>query len=277
MKPRSPSLQPPTAETTPTPVPSKEGNQRPLPSLGGARGGLADSSRRLRHLSLRALLLGLGVACSAAAADNPTLAQLTAPGSQIKLPGMTIHGGDQKFVEVDGTLSLTNGILEFIAVEPGGRDYESLFTANCKPSALQFALFLIGCESGPLPRLAKSGEKTGDRLAIEVEWQRAGQPTRVPIETFLRQRKDGKTARDLQWIFTGSYFAKRLTGDGEIYMADSEQAHIALWWNQAVLINLGGDYGNPYQADDQGFDVNPAPLPPEKTPIKLIFRKAVNK
>ena len=109
-----------------------------------------------------------------------------------------------------------------------------------------------------------------------MAWQQAGQTKRVPLETFLRQRKDSKPARDLQWFFTGSYFTKSASGPGEVYMADSEQAHISLWWNQAVLINLGGDYGNPYQADDQGFEVNPAVVPPAKTPLTLIFRKAIN-
>ncbi len=64
------------------------------------------------------------------------------------LPGLVIHSGETKFIEAAGKVSLTDGVLEFIAVESSGRDYESLFTLECRPAALKFALLLIGCEPG---------------------------------------------------------------------------------------------------------------------------------
>lgn len=198
--------------------------------------------------------------------------ELARTGSIINLPGLTIHGGEHKFIEATGQMAITNGILEFIAVETGGRDYESLVTLDCKPSALQFALILIGCEAGTVPFRAKAGEKIGDRLQLELEWTAAGKATRQPVEALLRDRKTNKVPANLPWIFTGSYFVKDLSGQ-EVFLADVEKAFISLWWSSAIPVNLGGEFGNPYRSEDQGFEVNSAAVPPTGTPVKLIFRK----
>ncbi len=57
-------------------------------------------------------------------------------------------------------------------------------------------------------------------------------------------------------------------------MSDIEEAHIALWWNRSVIINIGGDHGNPYNDDQQGFDVHTKRVPPSGTPVKVTIRKA---
>jgi hypothetical protein len=192
--------------------------------------------------------------------------------SVINLPGLEIRGAEKKRVEATGNVSLTNGILEFIAVEKGGRDYESLFTLDSKPSALKFALLLIGCETNDVPGDVKAAARAGDRLRIEVEWQVGGKPKRVPVEKLLVNRKTKKSPTELAWVFTGSRFVKDIEGR-DVFLADAEQAFISLWWNPAVLINVAGEFGNPYHGDDQGFEVNAGAAPPKDTPIRLIFRK----
>ncbi len=194
-------------------------------------------------------------------------------GEVLKLPGLIIHGGEKKFVEATGKVVLTDGILEFIAVETGGREYESLLALDCKPSALQFALLLIGCEPGTVPQLAKAGQKIGDRLTLEVAWEVEGKPKRLPAEQLLVNRKTKKRPAKLPWIFTGSHFATDPLSGREVFLPDAEQAFISLWWSSAVVINLGGEYGNPYRGDDQGFEVNTKLIPPEGTPVTLILRK----
>ena len=202
-----------------------------------------------------------------AQAPTPSLAktsELTRAGSVINLPGLTIHGGTDKFVEADGKMALTDGILEFIAVQSEGRTYESLLTLDCKPSELKFALLLIGCEPD---------EKQGSQLALEIEWQQDGKPKRVPVEALLIDRHTKKPATKLAWRFTGSTFVKDLLSGREVFQADQEAAFIALWWEPAVLINVVGDHGNPYRASDQGFEVLKTAVPPTGTPVKLIFRR----
>lgn len=177
-------------------------------------------------------------------------------GKTVRLPGLVVHDIASPYLEAAGKISRTNDLLEFIAVEPESRDYESLLTLDCKPSALQFGLLLIGCETGGVVR-------------IEVEHKNK----RVPIEQWLLDRKTKKPPTALRWKFNGSYFTKHPISNLPVFLADAEQAHIALWWQPSIVVNLADDRGNPYKGDDQGFDANPAAVPPVGTPVKLIFRR----
>ncbi len=199
--------------------------------------------------------------------------ELAQSGSVVSLPGLTIHGGEKGFVEATGKMALTDGILEFVAVDAKGRDYESLLTLDCKPSELQFALLLIGCETGAVPGHAKAGEKPGSPLVLEIEWQDQGRARRVPVEQLLVDRRTRKSPESLPWVFNGSYFARSPITNRDVFQADEEQAFIALWWEPSILINLGVEYGDPYRGDKQGFEVKTAVAPAKDTPIKLILRK----
>lgn len=182
----------------------------------------------------------------------------------VKLPGLTIDPA-QKTVTATGKVSLTNDILEFLACEPAGRDYESLVTLDCKPSALKFALLLVGCSAG---------ETNGSPLTIEVGWTSAGKERRVGVETWLIDRTTGQPpTKPLPFFLNGSFFGKDLFTTNQIFHADVEQAHIAMLWMPAILINLQGNPGNPYQSDHDGYEANPKAVPPKGTPIQLIFRK----
>jgi len=197
-----------------------------------------------------ALVIGLALALSRVS------------GEVVQLPGLRVQA-EEKTVEATGAISLTNGILEFIAVETGGRDYESLLTLTCRPSALKYALLLLGL---------REGATNGAPLRLDVEWEVAGQPRRVPVEKLLRDRATGQSPSVLPFIFSGSFFGPDLTGSNQVFHADVEQAHVALWWQPAVLINVRGDRGNPYRNEDQGFEVNSKLVPATGTPVKLIFQ-----
>ncbi len=235
------------------------------------------NNRLSESLSLvPAAMLALALAGTMARAESlPAVDtnRLTRAGERIELPGMTIHGGPEKAVELGGKIALTAGILEFGSVEPQGRDYESLLIINGAPSALQYALLLIGCEPGVLPRLAKPGEPVAERLAITVGWERDGKAKSFPLEQLLVERRTGQPPAAVEWYFTGSYFSTSVAGRGEVFMSDVEEAHIALWWNRAVMINIGGEYGNPYNDDEQGFGVNEDRVPPRDTPVRVTIRK----
>lgn len=199
-------------------------------------------------------------------ADQP------APPEKLNLPGITVRGDAVKSIAVEGAVALTNGILEFVACEPNTRDYESVLTFNCKPSALQFALLLIGCEPGVTPEQAQPGQKIGDRLDLELEWTANGKPQRAKLEQFLIHRQTGRVATNLAWYYTGSRFVKNMEGR-EVFLADSEQAFISLWWNPGMLINVGGKFGNPYNSPEEGFAVNGHLIPPIHAPVILLIRK----
>lgn len=198
--------------------------------------------------------------------------------TNITLTGLRIIPADPPYIEADGAVALREGILEFITVEPRGREYESLLTLTAKPSALQFALLLIGCEPGHdpaagMPTATRPQFDKGTRLQIEIQWEADGQVQRVPVEQWLRDRKTGRPPERLEWVFNGSFFNRDISGN-TIFQADAEEAHIALWWNPAIPINVVGDFGIPYQGDNLGFEVFTERVPPTGTPVKLILRKA---
>lgn len=184
-------------------------------------------------------------------------------GKTVRLPGLIVHDVASPYIEIPAKVARTNDLLEFIAVEPQGRDYESLLTVECKPSAMQFALLLIGCETGTVAN-------ANSRVQIEVEHNNQ----RLPVEQWLIDRKTKKPPTGLRWVFNGSYFTKHPVTDEPVFLSDAEQAHIVLWWQPSIVVNLADDRGNPYRGDDQGFEANPAAVPPAGTPVKLILRKA---
>ena len=181
----------------------------------------------------------------------------------IQLPGLRVHA-ETKLVEAAGHIALTNGILEFLAVEAGGRDYESLVTLTCRPAALKFALLLVGFPEG---------ETNGAPLRIEIAWESGGKTNQLPAESLLLDRRTGQPSVQLPWIFSGSYFSPDLSGSNQVFAADLEQAHVALWWQPATLINVREAAGNPYRGDGQGFEVNSRRVPPLGTPIQVLFRR----
>jgi hypothetical protein len=207
--------------------------------------------------------------------ETPPLVQpseIKKEGDTVRLPGLTVHAVAEPYVEATGKLALTEGILEFVAVETTGRTYESLVGLECKPSALQFALLLIGCEPSPNPKEHDPKGKMGDRLDIELEWNVNDKVTRMPIDQLMINRSTGKPPTDLAWYFTGSNFIKTMDGK-RVFYADMDQSFIALIWMPGVLINLGNDLGNPYEGANSGLEVHTKRVPPVGTPVKMIFRK----
>ncbi len=182
-------------------------------------------------------------------------------GSVVNLPGLTIRGGTNQCVEATGKVCLTDGILDFAAVEVGGREYESVFALDAKPSALQFALLLVGCETNR------------SELAIEVTWQDAGKARRAPLGELLVDRRTKKPVGNAVWFFAGSGFVMDPVAEKEVFAADAEMAHIAVVKTSLIPVTLRGEFGNPYQGSDQGFEVNAARIPPKGTPVTLVFRR----
>ena len=178
-------------------------------------------------------------------------------------PGLAVYGGESPRVEATGRLAEGAGdLLEFLAVEITGRTYESLLTLDCRPSGMQTALLLLGC---------KPHEKSGTRLVLKLEWSLEGRTHRVSIEELLLERRTLKAPGPLPWIFTGSRFVRLAGAEAEVFLADAEEAFIGLYSHEGLLIQLGGDFGNPYRSTEAGFVANVGRLPPKGTPIRLVL------
>jgi hypothetical protein len=190
----------------------------------------------------------------------------------VKMPGLSVYTGQDPRLEIPAKVATTNGILEFILVEKESRDYESVFSTTAKPSILQAALFGLGAETGSVQR-STATVKAGTSLNIEVEWVLNGTTNRLPVEKVLIDRKTKQPPADLPWVFNGSFFTIHPITSNRVFQADAEQAHIALWWQPAIPVNIGGDFGNPYKDEALGFEVNTALVPPKGTPVTIHIRK----
>lgn len=178
--------------------------------------------------------------------------------------GLKVYAGEAPRVEATGKVADGQGdLLEFLAVETAGRAYESLLTLECRPSGMQAALLLLGF---------KPHEKSGTKLALELEWRLDGRIQRVPVEELLLERRTQKAPGPLPWVFTGSQFVRLPGAKADVFLADAEEAFIGLYAHDGLLIQLGGDFGNPYHTEEAGFAANMSRLPPKGTQIRLILR-----
>jgi hypothetical protein len=203
------------------------------------------------------LLLSVSSGLSACPADSSA-----APVAVFQ--GVAVYGGQKPRVEASGNIANWEGdVLEFVAVEASGRNYESLLSLNCRPSSMQAALLLLGC---------KPGEKTGTRLSLELEWTADGRPRRATVEEMLLERRTRKAPGALPWIFTGSQFVRLPGGAAEVFVADAEEAFIGLYAHSGLLIQLAGDHGNPYRSAEAGFAPNADRLPPKGAPVTLVLK-----
>jgi hypothetical protein len=59
----------------------------------------------------------------------------------------------------------------------------------------------------------------------------------------------------------------------EVFLADAEEAFVGLYAHTGLLIQLGGDFGNPYRSPEAGFGANVSRLPAKGTEIRLILSR----
>jgi hypothetical protein len=208
------------------------------------------------------------LAAGCVAAPNP---------EPITLPGIRAIPAEGE-IRVDGAICLERGILEYVAVAKGGKEYESLIALDCQPSHLHLALMLTGDET-PEGRAVGPGSPPGVRtpsgFTADVEVESAGGSwDRVPVEHYLVDRATRTRPQRLIWSFTGSFFSAGPDGGDQVYVADLERSVIALCHDATAVLNLTWDHGNPYQDPAAGLEVRTSHVPPVGTRVRLILRWA---
>ena len=227
-----------------------------------------------------------------------------APGGReiVALPGIRIQPSTGE-IRVDGRVCLERGILEYLAVTEGGKEYESAFALHCRPSHLHTAMLIARYQPGEvapeargdfgsdidpaanepregMPRVTTPPEEyfanagpAPTRVLIDVDVQQPdGRWRRQPIEYFLIDRNTGKSPPRLTWGFTGSFFHRDEQTGAEFFVADFEKSLIALWYDPTALLNLVEEVGNPYRDAAVGLEINPANLSRKGTPVRIILR-----
>lgn len=160
-----------------------------------------------------------------------------------------------------GKINMRRGIIEYLAVAPGGKRHESLLLVDVRPLHFQVALILLGLE--PRGGLTVQGDEKppkGSPVNLSVSWTRAGKSVRVRAEELVWNIDRKKPLETNAWVFSGS----SLNGRG--FVADEELSLIATFRDPAAIVNNVLPSG----ADDTVHKVNERIVPPLGTPVTLI-------
>ena len=187
------------------------------------------------------------------------------PNGDIRLGKITLHreAGELSFPAV---LNLDAGVLEVLIATPIGRLHESLLRTEASAFHLQTLLYLIGLKNGP--RLPDAEGRQGDRVNLDIEWQRAdGTAVREPIEQWIWNDKTSATMQRIGWVFVGSKM-----GDGK-FLADVE-GNLALTYSVgSTVLDLPDATGD----DDTVYVVNTKKKEPAKDAAVRVIVKPVPK
>ena len=213
---------------------------------------------------------------------NPALA---AALERLKLPGVTINL-EERCVDVESTVALLEGSLEFVACTRDTKEHESILIVEAKPSHIHTALLLLGAKPGH-PAMRKPIDEEGLRfidlpprggpvdVSLVVQ-DDGGKERERPISAFLERSEDFEGAgfddeeEDAKfptntWVFAGSILHGQ--GDGpRTYIADQSGSVISLSTFGDELLCLPGVHGHANGA--LMWQVNSEHLPrPGKTVI----------
>lgn len=178
-----------------------------------------------------------------------------------------------RFVEMPTRVNMQEGILEYVAVGTDGKLHESVLEVLAEPSHVHLGLLLIGLEPRQYarqddiyapPKLAREG----GRIDLVMKWTdpKTGEAKEAPPTAWLYDRKAKKAPPPQQWYFEGSQFWRGR------YTADLERSVVSLIPDQNVVITIGGDAGNPYRGDAQGYEVYKDIIPPNGTEVRLVAK-----
>jgi hypothetical protein len=210
------------------------------------------------------------------------------------LVSMLAEGGvdldlDARRIEVGGSICLTEGILEFLAVGEGGKDHESLLYIDCVPSLLNAAFIALGLEPGSPSRIEEEGPNvaeggppygpedanllyfppTGPKVMLTLSWEEDGKAVTHRAEDLVVNRATGEPMPRVGWVFLGSRFATDDMRGGEVYVADITKDVISVWHSykgNAIL-----DNPLPAGMHDDVYVPNTPLLPERGTPVRLLF------
>ena len=221
----------------------------------------------------------------------PASASKGEPVPELKFPGLTINARE-RCLDVDGTICLSEGALELIACNVGGKVHESIVAVEARPSHIHTALLLLGAKSGsPAMRRAANEEQTrwvdipptGDLIDVFLEFNNAeGKAVERPISDFIRRRngetvdrkKSGPEANKVQsiphaFIFAGSHL--KADGDGPRgYLADISGHVISMSTFGDELLCLPEVHS--HQQGALTWEIDPTHLPKKGTAVTMRLR-----
>jgi hypothetical protein len=176
--------------------------------------------------------------------------------------GSALVDTQARTVTCRGEIGMDSGSVEYLAVTPRGKTYESLLRVTVRPIHLQVALLLLGLE--PKNVLTRQGDKTtpqGAPVELLVRWRdAAGNQKEARAEDLLARDPHNRSMAHHPWVFTGSRILK------EGFEADIAGSLVAIWHDPAAILD------NPLEGGDNAWIVNSASVPKRGTAIELVVR-----
>ncbi|MFG0329657.1 MAG: YdjY domain-containing protein [Phycisphaerales bacterium] len=164
------------------------------------------------------------------------------PDPSVDWPGLTIDF-ENKWIDLEGAVSIDAGWLEQVVCLPGTRTHESIFVVFARPSHIHAALLALGAEPGRPGRWVPVEEDEGvsyvveppegDPVAVRVRYTRDGEVIDDPVSKWIRDHHTGRTFPERPWIFGGSKMVENFNGE-VVYAADVTGSVVG-------LVTFGGE------------------------------------
>jgi hypothetical protein len=167
-------------------------------------------------------------------------------------------------MEIPGKVITPTTPLEFIAVGPKGKTYESMFEVDATAVEVRLALTLLGHDGAtPDDKGDVPPPSPGDTMRVLVK---VGDKEH-PLSDFLVRRSDGKRAADLVFQVIGFR-------DADKAAALSDPQFVSLVSHEVYApLRVTVDAGNPYAGPDQGLAASKK-APPVGSAITLVLEDA---
>lgn len=174
-------------------------------------------------------------------------------------------------VVVDGYIAMRNGQLEMFACPAGTKEHESVVGVFSKAQYVHAALLAAGARPGkPVQWEPTFVPPSGSEIEIRVLWFDAdGKKQSTDARQWIRQLGTDNKTLDVNWVFAGSVFWKD-PDTGEVrYMAESGDLVCLSNFTTATLdIPIQSSQAN----SGLLFVAYTDRIPPEGTPVRLVFR-----
>ncbi len=175
---------------------------------------------------------------------------------------------ETKHLVVGGSVTLTDGPIEFFACPRKTKEHESIVAVDATAKLVHAGLLAIGLRPGsPASFYPQFKPATGDSVAIRVRWHDDIGDHEMSAQTWVKNSQTGEEL-DCNWIFAGSSFWKDPRTGTEYYQADAGDLVCVSNFLAATLdLPITSSQAN----ESLLFETFTERIPQRGTPVELIF------
>ncbi|HOB97742.1 MAG TPA: YdjY domain-containing protein [Verrucomicrobiota bacterium] len=185
-------------------------------------------------------------------------------GSGIHRIGLVTLDRTARTVRFPAAVNQRAGLIEYAVVTTTGKVHESIFRTEAAPRDIHLAMLLLGVKPANTNVLHDDPHSPlpGERIGIEVGWQRGRKEVRRPLADFVRIESPARSSGSRGWLYNGSFL---VNGD---FAAQRGGSIVSLITDASALVN------NPWpdRGDDEIHQVRGKALPREDSPVEIILR-----